>query len=174
MVRCLLLRAVLMIGALLAIGLLPVPADPVAAASGCWRGTVISGEADYTLILVDAQGHSLGITNRDIGRSVTLSAAPARLGVRHAHSSAVRWSVRSVGARRYFEDGEDTDYNDLVLEVNDTCPPRPPYNPPRVSTPTASADSDRSRRAASTSDGAQATPTPTPTPSGPPAHVGVG
>lgn len=150
-----------------------VPVAPVAAAGGCWRGTVVSGQADYTLILVDAQGRSLGITNRDIGRSVTLSAAPARLGVRHAHSGALRWTVRSVGARRYFEDGEDTDYNDLVLEVNDTCParqrtPRPPYNPPRVSTPTESTDS------ASTSDRAQATPTATPTPSGPLAHVGVG
>ena len=30
-----------------------------------------------------------------------------------------------MGARRYFEDGEDTDYNDLVLEVNDTCPALP-------------------------------------------------
>ena len=169
MVRCLLLRAALVIGALLAIGLLPVPVAPVAAADGCWRGTVISGEAHFTLILVDAQGHSLGITNRDIGRSVTRSARPARLGVRIAHSGAIKWDVRSVGARRYFEDGEDTDYNDLVLEVSGTCSaPRPPYNPPSVSTPTESTDS------ASTSDSAQATPTATPTPSGPLAHVGVG
>ena len=163
MVRCLLLRAALVIASLLAIGLLPV-----VAADGCWRGTVISGEADYTLILVDAQGRSLGITNRDIGRSVTLSATPARLGVRHAHSGALRWSVRSVGARRYFEDGEDTDYNDLVLDVHDTCPGRQPTSSRRGSPPRVSADS------ASTSESVNVPPTPTPTPSGPLAHVGIG
>ena len=151
-----------------------VPVAPVAAADGCWRGTVISGEAHFTLLLLDARGRSLGLTNRDIGRSITLSAAPARLGIRIQHSGAIKWDVRSVGARRYFEDGEDTDYNDLVLEVNDTCPPRPPYNPPSVSTGTGSTDSGRSRHTASTSDLATATPTATPTPSGPLAHVGVG
>ena len=40
MVRCLLLRAALVIGALLAIGLLPVPVAPVAAAERllAWHG----------------------------------------------------------------------------------------------------------------------------------------
>ena len=87
MVRCMLLRAALVIGALLAIGLLPVPVAPVVAADGCWRGTVISGEAHFTLTLVDAQGRSLGITNRDIGQvNHPDLPAPARLGIRIQHS----------------------------------------------------------------------------------------
>ena len=127
---------------------------------------MISGEARFTLILVDAQGRSLGITNRDIGQSVTRSARPGRLGVRIQHSGVIKWDVRSVGARRYFEDGVDTDYNDLVLDVHDTCPGRQPTSSRRDSSPRVSADSP------STSDSVNVPPTPTP--SGPLAHVGIG
>ena len=108
----------------------------------CPKVTMISAEAAYTLHLVEKVGSgfkNLGLSNRQIGNSITLSNINAVLGFQIQRGDVLTDEVtyRNREIRRHpsfiivgYEDDTDNDYNDAVIRREIDCSPSPPPPPP--------------------------------------------
>ncbi len=101
----------------------------------CPEVTMISAEALYTLYLVERVGsgfRQLGLSNRDIGSSITLDNINAVLGFQIERSGVLTDEVtykHRVDERHSsyiivgYEDDTDNDYNDAVIRRETNCSP---------------------------------------------------
>ena len=108
----------------------------------CPKVTMISAEAAYTLHLVEKDGSGfkdLGLSNRQIGNSITLSNINAVLGFQIQRGDVLTDEVtyRNREIQRHpsfiivgYEDDTDNDYNDAVIRREIDCSPSPPPPPP--------------------------------------------
>ena len=145
------------------------------AQSGCdLKVTMVSAEAHYTLHLVNGAGNRLGLSNRQVGQSITLRGVsslnyPIYIQIEHTGAISRDIEIGSTDNRTYkvfrYEDSTDNDHNDAVIRVeiiNCSSPPAP--NPAPRNDPTATPTTSPTDTPTPTPTPTTPTPTPSPTP----------